>query len=118
MHPSKEKKSIWTKLDPFTYVDELIMPRVNPWNNEILSWIIYIIFSFIFAFALYTLFGFILQTASPLVIVVSGSMLPTMARGDVVVLHGVQGVDVYAPEVILDGVDVENSSLKDLATIT
>lgn len=118
MSLAKEKKSIWTKLDPFTYVDEWVMPRVNPWNNEILSWIIYIIFSFIFAYALYTAFGLILQTASPLVIVVSGSMLPTMARGDVVVLHGVTGPDLHVPEVILDGVDVEHSSLGDLATIT
>lgn len=94
------------------------MPRVNPWNNEILSWIVYILFSFIFAYLLYSFFGFILQTASPLVIVVSGSMLPTMARGDVVVLHGVDGLGLEAPLVILDGVDVANTSLKDLATFS
>ena len=113
-HPSK-KKSFWEKLDPFTYVDQFVMPVVNPWNNEYLSWAIYIIFSFLFAFALYSIFGFILQTSSPLVIVVSGSMLPTLARGDVVILHGVDGPNLSVQEVMLDDVDVKNTSLKDLA---
>lgn len=94
------------------------MPKVNPWNNEIVSWIVYLIFSFVFAFLLYTFFGVLLQTKSPLVIVVSGSMLPTMGRGDVVVLQGVNGIGLDMPEVVLDGVDVQNSSLEDLADLT
>jgi signal peptidase I len=112
---AKENASLWSRLDPFTYVDRFLMPTLNPWNNEILSWVIYIVFSFIFAYALYSIFGFILQTASPLVIVVSGSMLPTMARGDVVILQGINGENVNAPEMVLDGIDVQNSSLRELA---
>lgn len=115
MSPKHEKKSFWSKLDPFTYVDEYAMPVLNPWKNEYLSWALYIVFSFVFAFALYSIFGFLLQTATPLVIVVSGSMLPTMARGDVVLLQGVDGPTLNVTEVVLDGVDVGNLSLEELA---
>lgn len=114
----KKEHSFLEKLDPFTYVDDYILPRVNPSGNEIINWIVYIVFSFVFAYSLYSIFGFILQTTSPLVIVVSGSMLPTMARGDVVVLQGVDGSNLNVPEVVLDGVDVRNSSLLELADIS
>ena len=109
--------SFWEKIDPFTYVDEWIMPRVNPSHNEALSWVVYIVFSFVFAYVLYSILGFALQTTSPLVIVVSGSMLPTMARGDVVILHGVDGSHLNVPEIVLDGVDVGHSSLLELANL-
>ncbi len=117
--PSKRAKSpsFWEKLDPFFYVDEYLMPSLNPWDNSVLSWVIYLVFSFIFAFALYSGIGFLLQTASPLVIVVSGSMLPTMARGDVVLLHGATGPELNVQEVVLDNVDVSSSSLQDLAEL-
>lgn len=112
------KSSFWSRLDPFTYVDEHAMPVLNPWKNEFVSWAIYIVFSFIFAFALYSIFGFLLNTATPLVIVVSGSMLPTLSRGDVVLLQGAEGPSLDVPEVILDGVDVGNLSLEELADFT
>ncbi|MDP2666948.1 MAG: hypothetical protein Q8P05_05620 [Candidatus Diapherotrites archaeon] len=115
MPPPKPKRSFWQKLDPFTYVDDYVVPILNPWNNSIFNWIIYLLFSFFFAFAIYSIIGFLLQTATPLVIVVSGSMLPSMARGDVVVLQGISGVTVNAPLVVLDTVDVRQTSLEDLA---
>ena len=115
--PPSKKPTFWDKLDPFYYVDKYLMPKINPSNNEIFSWIIYLVFSFIFAFALYNGIGFLLQTASPLVIVVSGSMLPTMARGDIVLLHGITGEELNAPEVVLDGIDVANTSLEELASL-
>ena len=76
-------------LDPFTYVDLWVMPKINPNKNKAVEWIVYIVFAFIFALALYTILGLLLQTRSPMVIVLSGSMEPTMYRGDVVVLTGV-----------------------------
>ncbi len=112
------KRSLLEKLDPFTYVDDYVLPKVNPKNNEIINWVVYLVFSFIFAYTLYTAFGLILNTPSPLVIVVSGSMLPTLSRGDVVILQGVDGLHVSAPEVVLDGVDVGHTSLSKLATYT
>ncbi len=114
--PKSHRHSFLEKIDPFTYVDDYVIPRINPKNNEIINWIVYIFFSFIFAYALYSIFGFILQTQSPLVIVVSGSMIPTMARGDVVILQGVDGAHLDSPEVVLDGLDVGNTSLAKLAS--
>lgn len=113
---SRKSRSFFEKLDPFTYVDDYIIPHINPKNNEIINWAVYIVFSFVFAYALYSIFGFILQTQSPLVIVVSGSMLPTMSRGDVVILQGVDGAHLNSPEVVLDNVDVRHTPLSKLAT--
>jgi signal peptidase I len=112
----KHHHSFLEKLDPFTYVDDYIIPKINPKNNEIVNWVVYIVFSFVFAYLLYSFFGFVLQTPSPLVIVVSGSMLPTMSRGDVVILQGVDGAHLDSPEVVLDGVDVGSTSLSKLAS--
>lgn len=86
-------------LDPFTYVDKFLMPKINPKNNEVIAWVIYLVSAFVFAFAIYTILGLLLGTNSPMVIVVSGSMEPTMYRGDVVVLHGVNPADIKAPEI-------------------
>ncbi|MBM3282177.1 MAG: hypothetical protein FJY86_02445 [Candidatus Diapherotrites archaeon] len=113
---SLPKRSFLEKLDPFTYVDDYILPKINPKNNEIINWVVYLVFSFVFAYTLYTAFGLILNTPSPLVIVVSGSMLPTLSRGDVVILQGVDGSSLRAPEIVLDGVDVRNTPLNKLAT--
>ncbi len=120
MTPKSKKNShtFWEKLDPFTYVDDWIIPKLNPGNNEYINWAIYIVFSFVFAFLLYSFFGLILQTHSPLVIVVSGSMLPTMARGDVVILQGIAPESLNVQEMVLDGVDVGNSSPTELAEYT
>lgn len=82
-------------LDPFTYVDVFILPKINPNNNKNIETIVYIIFAFIFAFILYNfILAFILGTDAPLVIVFSGSMEPVLFRGDVVVLTGVGAVNV------------------------
>ena len=82
-------------LDPFTYVDVFILPKINPNNNKNIETIVYIIFSFIFAFVLYNfILAFLLGTEAPLVIVFSGSMEPVLFRGDVVVLTGVSAVNV------------------------
>ena len=88
-------------LDPFTYVDVFILPKINPNNDKNIETIVYIIFAFIFAFVLYNfILAFILGTDAPLVIVFSGSMEPVLFRGDVVVLTGVSAVSVK--EVNLD----------------
>ena len=61
-------------LDPFTYADMYIMPRVNPENSVLKANIVYIVFAFISAWLLYTGLGLILGTPNPLVIVVNGSI--------------------------------------------
>ncbi|MCH7902212.1 hypothetical protein IIC68_00505, partial [archaeon] len=66
-------------LDPFTYVDVFILPKINPNNDKNIETIVYIIFAFIFAFVLYNfILAFILGTDAPLVIVFSGSMEPVL----------------------------------------
>jgi len=97
---SFRKKLKW--LDPFTYVDLFVMPRVNPGNDKLVSWAVYVFFAFLFAFTLYNGLGLLLGTPSPMVIVVSGSMEPVFFRGDVIVLVGAGPEQVRAQELVLD----------------
>ena len=69
-------------LDPFTYVDLYIMPRVNPKDSEAISWVVYLASAFLFAWLIYTGLGLAFGTQSPMMIVVSGSMEPLYNRGD------------------------------------
>lgn len=89
-------------LDPFTYVDLYVMPVVNPNEHELKAWVVYIVFAFIFAFIIYSLFGFLLGTDSPMVIVVSNSMIPNLYRGDVIVMQGVPEEYIFVQESELD----------------
>ena len=88
-------------LDPFTYVDLYVMPRVNPSNSQVVAWAVYLVFAFLFAFILYTGLGLLLGTASPMVIVVSGSMEPFFYRGDVILLVGASPDQIRVQEITL-----------------
>ncbi len=82
-------------LDPFTYVDLYVMPKVNPKGDKLIENVVYVFFALIFAYVLYNfvlagLFG----TSAPLVIVYSGSMEPVLYRGDVVLLSGAKSFEV------------------------
>jgi len=88
-------------LDPFTYVDLYIMPKVNPKQNELISWIVYLVSAFVFAWLIYTGLGLVLGTESPMMIVVSGSMQPLYHRGDVIILQGTQAEGLEGKEVQL-----------------
>ncbi|VVB74737.1 Uncharacterised protein [uncultured archaeon] len=84
---ARKKLSFLKWVDPFTYVDLFVMPQVKKVSDsEILEFIVNVVFAFVFAAAIYTILGAILQTSTPLVIVYSASMEPTMHRGDVVLL--------------------------------
>ncbi len=87
-------------LDPFTYVDHYVMPVVNPNKNEHIELAVDVVFAFIFAFFLYNfVLAFLLGTASPLVIVYSGSMEPELYRGDVAILTGSKDINVRDADV-------------------
>ncbi|MDO8627175.1 MAG: hypothetical protein Q7K42_01805, partial [Candidatus Diapherotrites archaeon] len=95
-------------LDPFTYVD-LALDKYWPAKNnkktgvqEIGYNIIYLVCAFVFAFAIYQIFAMGLQTASPIVIVVSESMEPKFYRGDVVFIKGESPAGIKAQEIILN----------------
>lgn len=104
----KKKFSFLKWIDPFTYVDLLVMPRVNPNDNSTLSWIVYIAFAAIFAFLIYNVVGLLLGTPYPFVIVVSGSMEPEYYRGDVIILQGINGETLNAPIVELNYPSLKN----------
>jgi len=74
------------------------MPKLNPQNNEYLSWAIYIVFAFGFAWILYNGLALILGTIAPIVVVVSPSMEPVYFRGDAIILRGVSEESVKATE--------------------
>lgn len=109
-----KKKLEW--LDPFTYVDLWVMPRVNPNKNKTIEWIVYLFFALVFAVVLFTILGLVLGTKNPMVIVVSASMEPVLARGDVVVLLGVPPEKIKGNQVELD-MDLEGKMLKDFAEV-
>ncbi len=88
-------------IDPFTYVDLWLMPKINPNKNETISWIVYLISAFVFAFVLYSLIGLLLSTPAPMVIVVSNSMTPELHRGDIVIVQGVSPENISGDEVEL-----------------
>lgn len=57
-------------------------------KNKLLDDAFYIIAGIVIAVVVYHALGFALQTTDPIVTVVSGSMEPTLYRGDMVLLHG------------------------------
>lgn len=121
-------------LDPFTYVDKFVLPKIeaapkkiqllvffasyaallilvslitaNPpmvfvflsavyaylyffEKSESVKWSVYLLSAFLFAFVLYNfVLAFLLGSNAPLMIVYSGSMEPTLYRGDIVLLSG------------------------------
>ncbi len=140
-----KKKLKW--VDPFTYVDLFILPKLHALNKnlqltvfvasylillflvflvlgvtpfflialsafyvylfffekeEFLDWGIYLLSAFIFAAAIYSLLGLALGTASPMVIVVSGSMEPLYHRGDVILMQGVSFEQFAGQEISLN----------------
>jgi len=88
------KKLKW--LDPFTYIDLYVMPKVNPKENEAITWVVYLASAFLFAWLIYTGLGLLLGTQSPMMIVVSASMEPIYHRGDIILLHGASPESIEA----------------------
>lgn len=95
------KKLKW--LDPFTYVD-LLLEKYWPvkgrktLTQEIGYNATYLVSAFVFAFILYQLFAIALQSKSPIVIVISQSMEPSLYRGDIVFIQGVNAEGLKAQE--------------------
>lgn len=104
----KEKLSFLRWLDPFTYVDVFLLPKINPKNDKMITNIVYIISAFVFAFAFYKLFGLLLATQYPATIVLSGSMEPVFYRGDILIIQGVSPETLNAKEISLNIDSLEN----------
>ncbi len=107
----KKKLSFLKFLDPFFYVDNFLLPKINPGKKEWIEWIVYALTAFVSAFAVYAMLGFLWGTASPMVIVYSGSMEPTFYRGDIMGLisFSVQKSGLNPP------IEVNQDSLKGIS---
>lgn len=102
-------------LDPFTYVDLYVMPRVNPNKNQNIELAVYLVSAFVFAYILYNfVLAGLLGTSAPLVIVYSGSMEPTLYRGDIVILQNAGSVPVK--EISVD-FPVSGKALREFAQV-
>ncbi|MEM4364171.1 MAG: hypothetical protein QXU92_04235 [Candidatus Diapherotrites archaeon] len=102
-------------LDPFTYVDLFILPKINPNNDKKIEIIVYLVSAFIFAYVLYNyVLAFLLGTQAPIVIVYSGSMEPTLYRGDVVFLKGFNLNEAKVSEAKID-LPISNTPLREFA---
>ena len=112
----KEVKEKLKWLDPFTYVDVFIMPKLNPKKSETVSWLIYIASAFVFAWLFYTIIGLALGTTSPMVIVLSGSMEPAYHRGDVIVIQGTSAENLSATETLLNEPTLKETALSLIGT--
>ena len=66
------------------------------YNKPIIKDIVDIALSFFIAFLLYKTIAFLLQTPYPLLSVVSCSMVPTLHKGDIIIVKGVSWEDIHA----------------------
>jgi len=102
-------------LDPYTYMDMFIdFLHRHKIDFKLLDIAIYIIFSLLLAYLILTVLGFILGTSDAAMIVVSGSMEPTLHIGDIVVLKAPSNLQT---EEIKINQDLNNKSLNDIMKI-
>jgi len=113
----KELREKLKWLDPFTYVDEFLMPRINPSNNQAIAWVVYIFFAFVFAWLIYSALGFLLGTSVPIVVVVSPSMEPTYYRGDAIVITRALPENLVAEEVFLEKQSLKETPFSEIGRI-
>jgi signal peptidase I len=97
---SIKKKLEW--LDPFSYVDKYVMPKVKSrTESEIVEKLVNLFFAALFAGIIYFVIGILFGSATPLVIVYSESMEPVFYRGDIMALSSGNNGSVLAPEITL-----------------
>lgn len=88
-------------LDPFTYTD-IFLEKIGQKENKLVAWPVELFVAFITAWFLYLFLGFLLGTKTPAVVVMSGSMIPTFYRGDIMVLQGASYDTLKAPEIVIN----------------
>ncbi|MCX6802121.1 MAG: hypothetical protein NT067_03315 [Candidatus Diapherotrites archaeon] len=120
----KKENSAWKRLkkrlaslkwlDPFTYAD-MLLEKIGKKDSQVVSWMVYLITAFVSALLLYTLFGFLFHSPSPMVIVVSGSMEPTFYRGDVMALSGWNLEELNAPLIEMPNTEIDGLDISEYA---
>ncbi len=67
--------------------------------KEIVEDIVYFALGFIIAYVFYSFLGFLLHTPTPVVSILSGSMIPALYPGDAVVIYGTD--DIHVGDIIV-----------------
>ncbi|MFA5764086.1 MAG: hypothetical protein WC915_04700 [archaeon] len=99
-------------LDPFTYVDLFVMPKVKQvTDSSVVETIVNVFFAGLFALVVYLLLGTLFGTASPLVIVYSASMENTLFRGDVMALTKANSEMNFGQEITISQ-NIKNMSVE------
>jgi signal peptidase I len=102
-------------LDPYFYMDLFIeFLHKKDINYKILDVVIYILYSLILAYLLLKILGLLLGTSDAMMIVVSGSMDPTLKIGDIVVLKAPNNIQTN--EIIINK-DINKTPLNWFAKI-
>ncbi len=70
-------------------------------KNEIIGDLFYILLGIFFALFIYTGLKIALSTPDPIVTVVSGSMIPTLQIGDMLILKGIDPEDIIEGDIIV-----------------
>lgn len=71
------------------------------WRKEVRETITYIVIGLVLAFTINTGLGYALDTDKPVMAVVSSSMVPTLNRGDLVVVKGTEADTIVVGDVIV-----------------
>lgn len=99
----KQKLSFLKWIDPFTYVDLFVMPRVKQiTKSETVELLVNVFFAAVFAYILYSVLAVLFGSSTPLVIVYSASMENTLFRGDVIGLSNANDGMDFGPTVTLN----------------
>jgi len=102
-------------LDPYYYLDLLLnklFGKIDSTSKKIITNIIYILYSILLAYLLYIVIGLILGTSLPLATVVSGSMEPTLHRGDIVVVNSAKNIRAQVVDI---NENISKMNLKDFS---
>ncbi|MDD3159482.1 MAG: S26 family signal peptidase [Candidatus ainarchaeum sp.] len=104
-------------IDPFYYFDLIILPILQKifGKNQTIEFIANLIYALICALLFYTLLIFLFNSSSPLVIVYSASMHPTLYRGDVIGLTN-NNSNAYFGEVVTLNKSINQIFAKDYVT--
>jgi signal peptidase I len=71
------------------------------WKKEIRETVIYIVIGLVLAFTINTGLGHALDTDKPVMAVVSSSMVPTLNKGDLVIVKGTEVENIVVGDIIV-----------------
>jgi len=116
MNKKLNKFTKW--LDPYYYLDLLLnklFGKIDSTSKKFITNVIYILYSILLAYLLYLVIGLILGTSLPLATVVSGSMEPTLYRGDIVIVNSAKNIKAQVVDI---NESISQMNLKDFSKMS